>query len=47
MTHADVSRKGSGHEMYGIAYAREPIREMLQDFHLLTGIRVAYYPISA
>ena len=32
--------------MYGIAYAREPIREMLQDFHLLTGIRVAYYPIS-
>ncbi len=31
---------------YGIAYQKEPIRDMLRDFHLLTGIRVAYYPIS-
>ncbi len=30
---------------YGIRYAREPIEEMLQDFHLLTGIRVAYFPL--
>ena len=28
---------------YGISFRREPILAMLRDFHLLTGIRVAYY----
>jgi AraC-like DNA-binding protein len=31
---------------YGIAYQHTPIRDMLRDFHILTGIRVAYFPIA-
>jgi AraC-like DNA-binding protein len=30
------------HRDYGVSYARSPIEEMLSDFHLLTGIRVAF-----
>jgi len=31
------------HASYGISFRREPILEMLRDFYLLTGIRVAYF----
>jgi AraC-like DNA-binding protein len=30
------------HQDYGVSFTRNPIEEMLSDFHLLTGIRVAF-----
>ncbi len=30
------------HQDYGVSFTRSPIEEMLSDFHLLTGIRVAF-----